>query len=205
MTIEYFDIYNENMEFIGTKPRSEVHKKGYWHKSFQCWFVFKEADKQYILFQRRHAAKDTYPNLLDISSAGHLSAGERLEDGVRELEEELGVKVLYSDLIPLGVIVEQKREDYFIDNEFANVFLYNCKIPMEKFKLQAEEVTGMFKLELEKVIALFEGEVKAVRAEGYEINEAGENRTRDILVSIKDFVPHGHSYYKKILNSCLRW
>lgn len=199
--MEYFDIYNDKMEHIGTKPRTEVHKKGYWHKSFQCWFIFKEDEKEYILFQRRHEAKDTYPNLLDISSAGHLSAGESLEDGVRELEEELGVKVSFEELKPMGVIIEQKQEEYFIDNEFANVFLYNCKTPMESFELQAEEVTGMFKLEIDQVLDLFEGRLENIKAEGYELKENGEYNPISISVKEKDFVPHDLSYYKKILVS----
>lgn len=201
MSVEYFDIYNENMEQIGTKPRSEVHKKGYWHKSFQCWFIFKENGKDYILFQRRHADKDTYPNLLDISSAGHLSAGESLEDGVRELQEELGVKVEYSELVSLGVIVEQKKEDYFIDNEFANVFLYHCKTPMAEFKLQVEELTCIFKLKINEVIKLFEGSIQSVAAEGYELNENGEMKLNNIEVSLEDLVPHAFSYYEKVLNA----
>lgn len=198
MSKEYFDIYNENMEHIGTELRSVVHKKGYWHKSFQCWFVFKEDQKNYILFQRRHADKDTYPNLLDITSAGHLSVGEKVEDGVRELEEELGVKVSYEDLIPLGVIVEKKTEENFIDYEFANVFLYHCKIPIESFKLQAEEVTGIFKLSLEDVVELFEGKINNAKADGYMIDDRGEKKPISLEIAIKDFVPHDISYYRKV-------
>lgn len=205
MSIEYFDIYDENMKHIGTEPRSQVHKKGYWHKSFQCWFIFKENGKDYILFQRRHAEKDTYPNLLDISSAGHLSAGESLEDGVREIYEELGVKVKFEELIPLGVIVEQKEENYFIDREFANVFLYNSSIPMDKFKLQQEEVTGIFKLELEKVVQLFEGKISNIKAEGYELKSSGEYCAVSLSAAIEDFVPHDSGYYNKIFSSAKKY
>jgi isopentenyldiphosphate isomerase len=200
MAAEYFDIYNESMELIGTELRSEVHKHGYWHKSFQCWFIVKENEKNYILFQRRHSSKDTYPNLLDVSSAGHLSAGEKIEDGVRELEEELGIAVKYDELIPLGVIIEKKMEEYFIDNEFANVFLYYCEIPMEEFRLQAEEVTGMFKILTADLIELFEGNVQSIEANGYELDESGKNKELDLHVCVKDFVPHCLDYYMKIFN-----
>lgn len=200
MSEEYFDIYDEKMKHIGMEKRSIVHKKGYWHKSFQCWFVFEEDNKEYILFQRRHKDKDTCPNLLDITSAGHLSAGERVEDGIRELEEELGVKVSYEELIPLGVIVEQKAEETFIDNEFANVFLYKCKIPMENFTLQKEEVTGMFKLPLKGASDLIEGSIKSLEAEGYIIDESGKRKYVTLEVSKEDFVPHDLSYYRKVFS-----
>ncbi|MCM8710252.1 NUDIX domain-containing protein [Clostridium sp. SYSU_GA19001] len=200
MCEEYFDIYNERMEHIGTELRSVVHKKGYWHKSFQCWFVFKENNKDYILLQRRHPEKDTYPNHLDITSAGHLSAGEEVKEGIRELKEELGVHVSFENLIPLGVIKEQKSEESFIDNEFANVFLFNCNIPMESFKIQAEEVTGMFKISLKHIIELFEGSADYVRAEGYEVNDEGCKIPLSFDAAIKDFVPHDLKYYKKIFH-----
>lgn len=35
MKKEFLDIYNENMEWIGTEERSVVHSKGYWHKTFR--------------------------------------------------------------------------------------------------------------------------------------------------------------------------
>lgn len=205
MSEEYFDIYNEKMENIGTERRSVVHKRGYWHKSFQCWFVFKENGKDYILFQRRHKDKDTYPNLLDITSAGHLSAGERVEDGVRELEEELGVKVRYEDLISLGVIVEQKEEETFIDNEFANVFLYKCEIPMEDFKLQKEEVTGMFRLSLDEAFDLLEGRVKSAEAQGYVVDEDEERKSVTWKVSMEDFVPHDLKYYRRVFEEAKKY
>lgn len=200
MNEEYFDIYNEKMEHIGIEKRKLVHKKGYWHKSFQCWFVFKEDNKNYILFQKRHKDKDTYPNLLDITSAGHLITGENIKDGIREIEEELGVKVKYEDLISLGIMIEQKSGENFIDNEFANVFLYNCKIPMENFKLQKEEVTGMFKIPLDEAKALLEGEIKSLKAKGYVISENEEKSFITLEASVNDFVPHNLSYYKMVFD-----
>lgn len=201
MKQEYFDIYNGDMEHIGTELRSEVHKKGYWHKSFQCWFVFKEGFDKYILFQKRHACKDTYPNLLDITAAGHLSAGETVADASRELKEELGVCVDFNDLIPVGIVREEKIEDSFIDREFGNVFLYLCDIPMENFKLQADEVVGMYKVKLKDAMLLFNEEQESIAIEGYIVNEAGSKYSSNIEVSIEDFVPHNLSYYNNILQA----
>ena len=201
MKQEYFDIYDENMEPIGTELRSEVHKKGYWHKSFQCWFVCKEDSEEYILFQKRHADKDTYPNLLDITAAGHLSAGETVEDASRELEEELGITVDFKELIPVGVIKEDKVEDSFMDREFGNVFLYCCHIPMDNFKLQADEVVGMFKAKLKDAIMLFDNKLDYITVDGYETNFSGERHYVKLKVSLKEFVPHDLSYYNEILQA----
>jgi isopentenyldiphosphate isomerase len=201
MKQEYFDIYNENMEHIGTELRSIVHKKGYWHKSFQCWLVCKEGSEEYILFQKRHVDKDTYPDLLDITAAGHLSAGETVQDASRELKEELGIAVDFKELQPLGIFKEEKVEINFIDREFGNVFLYCCEMPMEDFTLQADEVVGMFKAKLKETIMLFHKKQDNIIIEGYEINASGSKKKANLKVSLKDFVPHDLSYYNKVLKA----
>jgi isopentenyldiphosphate isomerase len=201
MRQEYFDIYNENMEHVGTELRSVVHKKGYWHKSFQCWFVCKEGSEEYILFQKRHADKDTYPNLLDITAAGHLSAGETVEDASRELQEELGIAVDFKELQPLGIFKEEKVEINFIDREFGNIFLYCCEMPVEDFTLQADEVVGMFKAKLKETIMLFHKKQDSIIIEGYEINVLGSKKKVNLKVSLKDFVPHDLNYYNKVLEA----
>jgi isopentenyldiphosphate isomerase len=201
MKQEYFDIYNENMEHVGTELRSVVHKKGYWHKSFQCWFVCKEGSEEYILFQKRHADKDTYPNLLDITAAGHLSAGETVQDASRELQEELGIAVDFKELQPLGIFKEEKVEINFIDRELGNVFLYCCEMPMEDFTLQADEVVGMFKAKLKETIMLFHKKQDSIIIEGYEINASRSKKKVNLKVSLKDFVPHDLNYYNKVLEA----
>ncbi|MDF2939105.1 MAG: hypothetical protein K0Q90_4478, partial [Paenibacillaceae bacterium] len=95
---ENFDIFDEHMNHIGTASRQEAHAQGLWHRTFHCWVLRKGSAGWEILLQLRHKDKDTFPGLLDVSSAGHLLAGELVEDGVRELEEELGIGVPYPEL-----------------------------------------------------------------------------------------------------------
>ncbi|WP_372454640.1 NUDIX hydrolase, partial [Priestia aryabhattai] len=77
---------------------------GLWHQTFHCWIYRVVNDQIEMLFQKRHPQKDTCPDLLDITSAGHLLASEQPCDGVRELEEELGLSVSFEELDKLGVI-----------------------------------------------------------------------------------------------------
>ena len=67
--MEYLDILDENGNKTGeSRPRSEVHSKGYWHKGIHVWII--NSNKE-LLVQRRSANKDVYPNKLHISVAGH--------------------------------------------------------------------------------------------------------------------------------------
>ena len=99
---ELFDVYDEALNHIGVKARAAVHRDGDWHQVFHCWVIGRDADGgSFVILQKRAPNKD-YPGKIDISAAGHLEAGETVRDGVREIEEELGLQVGFEDLIPLG-------------------------------------------------------------------------------------------------------
>ena len=98
MSEELFDILDENGNPTGkTKPRSEVHREGDWHKVVHIWMINEKGE---VLLQRRCATKDSSPNMLDISSAGHLSAGDDSINGaIREIKEELATDIKVGSLI----------------------------------------------------------------------------------------------------------
>jgi isopentenyldiphosphate isomerase len=197
---EYLDIYNEAEEYIGTAPRSKVHKMGYWHKTFQCWFTLEENGKQYILFQKRCKDKDTYPLLFDITSAGHLAAGEDLKQGIREIKEELGRDVEYSELLPIGVLKKKNVEWNLKDFEFAHIFIFKSNMPLVNYKLQREELTALVKLELKSAIELFNNKVNQVRLSGIAFDEKGIYKKIEYEVTKESFVPHGDKYYNLVFN-----
>ncbi|RFU66644.1 NUDIX hydrolase [Peribacillus glennii] len=91
MGTEIPDIYDSEMNHRDVCERGEVHQKGYWHKSFHCWFYQIENGAVFLLFQKRDWRKYIFPGLLDITAAGHLEAGERPEQGIREIHEEVGL------------------------------------------------------------------------------------------------------------------
>src|SRR3712207_9300793 len=73
--------------------KSEAHRRGLWHRCFHCWIVGEDSGGPYLLVQRRDATKDTWPGCLDVTAAGHLQSGEEpLSGGLREIEEELGLR-----------------------------------------------------------------------------------------------------------------
>lgn len=198
---EYLDIYNEAEEYLGIAPRSEVHKMGHWHNTFQCWITIEEKGAKYILFQKRCEDKDTYPLLFDITSAGHLAAGETLEQGIREIKEELGLDVEYNKLFSIGVLKKKNIEWNLKDFEFAHVYLYESNIHLTSYKLQKEELTALVKLELKSAIELFNNKVDLVRLIGITFDEKGGYSEVEYEVRKDSFVPHGDDYYNLIFTA----
>src|SRR3954469_2867720 len=91
---ELFDLYTSEGEPLGrTKARALVHRDGDWHRSVHVWVVLQSAAGPCVLFQRRSTAKDTWPGVLDVAVAGHLRAGETVDDALREAEEEIGLSL----------------------------------------------------------------------------------------------------------------
>ncbi|MEM7274044.1 MAG: NUDIX domain-containing protein [Actinomycetota bacterium] len=99
---ERLDIVTATGAPLGDATRAEVHRDGRWHNVFHC-LVIRSGRPARVVLQRRHRSKAAFPGLLDLSATGHLIAGERPIDGVRELNEELGTSASPGDLTPIGV------------------------------------------------------------------------------------------------------
>ena len=191
---ELFDIYDENMRHLGTKPREEVHRDGDWHKVFHCWVIYRDdAGDDWMILQKRAPDKDTYPNMLDVSVGGHYEAGETIVDGVREMEEELGLKIDFDDLVPAGTRVSVARGETFVDHQFADVFFYICDQPLQDYAYQEEEITGLIALSIREGMALLTGECDAL-----EVPAAGF-ATPTITIKCDDFIATQDAYFYKAL------
>ncbi|MFU2014175.1 NUDIX hydrolase [Peribacillus butanolivorans] len=199
MENEMLKVFDADRKQIGVATREEVHRIGYWHEVFHCWFVSREAGVDYIYLQHRCAMKKDYPNLLDITAAGHLLAHETIYDGVREIKEEIGIDVSFAELVPLGIIEYHVTKENFIDKEIANVFLYESTQCFNDFTLQKEEVSGMVKVELDDFEDLWAGTKEEVNIQGFEINQDDHRMMIDQYVGRDKFVPHEVSYYKSII------
>lgn len=145
--IEYFDVLTRTGEKTGIcKPRGDVHRDGDYHRAVHVW-IYSESTQE-LLLQKRADCKDSWPGCWDISSAGHISAGDSsLVTAQRELEEELGI-VLPKDAFEMLFIFLQEcvtNDGDFINNEFNDVYLVTTldPIPLEAFTLQESEVSAV--------------------------------------------------------------
>ena len=139
--MEIIDVINENGEVIGTKDRKQIYIDGDLHRTVHIWVI--NSNKE-ILVQKRSPKKDTYPGLWAISTAGHISSGDNsIETALRELKEELGIKVTERELEFLFSI---RRNDTMGDlkiNTLDDVYLVQADLDVENTKLQFSELTDI--------------------------------------------------------------
>ena len=200
---ELLDILDETGRPTGeVAPKSEAHRLGLWHRCFHCWISGTDPEGDYLIVQRRAAGKDTWPGYLDVTAAGHLAAGEETLDGLREVEEELGLRVEPEKLVPLGTRRVEQEIPGGLDREFHDVFLLLDPTPPANLRLQAEEVESVLRLDLDGVESLYEaGSAPAKEYAGARAPTAKASITR---VSLAEFVPHEDQHLRRVAEAARR-
>lgn len=154
---ELLDVFDENNEPTGEAlPRSEVHKRGLWHRSAH---VFVVNSKNETLLQLRSKHKKDYPSEWDVSVAGHIEAGDSpIDTAIREVWEEIGLELGNADL---EFIYTQKRNAItpkvnYTNNEFIYVYLTRQDLDPEQIKLDPMEVERVEYFSKERVLDMLE-------------------------------------------------
>lgn len=203
---ELLDVYDEDMNPLGTADKAQVHREGLWHKAFRCWVIRRTPDKKCkVWLQLRSKDKQLYPNLLATSAAGHLRHGEQNRDGIRELEEELGLKTSKDKLVKLFTSKKSYRDDHIIDNEFNPTYLCETQTEFSELKLQPQEVDGIFEFELEDLQNMFNRKIDKIFSSGLTKDENGNMIYQTGYFRHHDFVPHDDAYYQKVFNTIKRY
>jgi isopentenyldiphosphate isomerase len=146
---ELIDIVDESGNYTGeTCLKSEAHKHGYFHPTVHIWIYTSDGK---ILLQKRALTKKVFPGLWDISVAGHIAAGEKIEiAALREVEEEIGFTIAPENLIKIGTRIHQvNHANGIIDNEFHHVFISELTISVDQLIIQESEVAELKLFELE--------------------------------------------------------
>ena len=184
--LEFFDILDEKGNKTGRiKERSLVHEDGDIHGTVHIW-IRRKTEKGYdLLLQKRSKQKDSFPGCYDISSAGHISAGdEPLETALRELEEELGIKAEPEQLKKVCMHEGSMNGNFygreFKNHEISTVYMYEETVDITKLKLQKEEVEEVMWMDQEELIQkAYEIAVERYAAVGVD--------TEQVLKTMQDF------------------
>lgn len=142
---EMIDICNEYGAPTGmARPRTEVHALGLWHRTVHVW-ILDHAGK--ALLQQRSLRKENHPGLWDISSAGHIDAGESsLQAALREVSEELGLALEAGCLVKIGENADEQilLEGAYIDREFHDIYVAHiAPVQLEQIRFRDGEVQAI--------------------------------------------------------------
>ena len=164
---EMLDVVDPTGEPIAMRSRSSVHSEGHWHQVFHCLVARSGLPARVLLQRRRHSSR-AFPGLLDLSVTGHLRAGERPVDGIRELREEMGLTIDPARLVRLGrrLLADDRGEG--LNREIAHVYLLTDDTPLEQLQLDFDEVAGFVEVAVLDVLAMLDDptvEVSAVEVD----------------------------------------
>lgn len=172
---ELIDIVDLNGTPTGkTCLKSFAHKNGILHASVHVWFYTTE---QKLLIQKRKETKDVYPNLWDVSVAGHIGSGETpISAAIREVKEEIGLNVTQEELSYLCIWEDKHHHDHGImDHEIHYLYIAELKTKLSQLSIQKEEVAAIQLMDLKEFETSFTNK--------------------------ETFVPHPNTYYQYIINT----
>ena len=179
--MELINIYNENHQYLGICEKGLAHKLGLWHETFNGIIVNKE--NKSIIFQIKNANHNRVHDMdkIDISVGGHYQAGEKIEDGIREIKEESGIEIDFKDLVYIGErqVSTIVKEDYIV-REFQKIFIVPYNGSITNLKCQDDEVNGFIEIKIDDCIDLFLKDKTSI--------VGIDNNKNNIEVSLKKFV-----------------
>lgn len=179
---EYIDVVDKHGKPTGqTELKSVIHTKGYYHHTAHVWFYTANGT---ILLAQRSAKKAICPLLWAVSVAGHIDAGETAKQAaIRETKEEIGLTILETDLLEIGIFECFKTYDNAIkDNEFHNTFIAKLQVDISDLIPQEEEVEAL------KLVSF----------------ETFENLINTIENNGNHFVPSNKAYYEFVLQQIIK-
>lgn len=169
---ELIDVLNENGIKTGEiLPRSEVHKRGLWHRAIVVAIV---NEKNQILIQQRSFHKDKNAGMWDISVAGHIGTGQdALSAATREINEEVSVNLGYHvDIKDFRYIFSYRKEqifsEYNIERQFYDFFILRQNgVKAENIEIQESEVEQVKFVTISELNTMIENKEIVERDEVY--------------------------------------
>ena len=139
---EYIDIVTKKGEPTGkTALKSKAHQNGWYHNTIHVWLYTLKGE---ILLQQRSHKKIIHPLLWDVSTAGHIDAGESfIEAALRETKEEIGLQLQQENLQKIGAFLHETDYGDIQDNEFHQVYIAELKADISQLQPQEAEVEAL--------------------------------------------------------------
>lgn len=135
---ELIFVVDEENNSLEPMPRDQVHKNGIWHRTTDILVLNSQGE---LLCEKRSMAKDVSPGEWESIFGGHTLAGEDdLESAIKEIEEELGLKVKGEELKFFKTVKVSDREKNFQHNTFKSVYLLKFDGDLSDINFEEEEI-----------------------------------------------------------------
>lgn len=155
ITDEFLNIIDDNDRITNnSKPRSLVHRDGELHPTVHVWLIRRKDMGIYVLLQKRSHIKDIYPDLWDVSSAGHVRQNQDYGvTAIKETREELGLEITREKLEFLGFKRNSHIEENIRDNELTAIFMCRGDIDDSMLNPNPAEVSETSWAEIDELLS----------------------------------------------------
>lgn len=180
-TKEYIDIYDKDEHLLGYCEKDKAHELGYWHRVFGCVIYNNKKNKVFFQLKNPNHNKVNNKPLLEITAGGHLTSGETLKQGIREIKEETGFDVDYKELkfIEKRTCNKKIKRNHII-REFQYYYSIDLNIDVEEFKdYDKEEVLSFIELDIYETLKLLNKKVNSIKGK--------DDNGKIIKIGLKDF------------------
>ena len=184
------------------KPRAAIHLDGDWHQAFHCWILRGPPGLEEIVLQRRSLARTRSTGCWDATAAGHWRFGETAEQAAREIAEELGLDVSFGQLAFRGT--EQAIGQFpngLVDREHHRVYVLRCDLPLDAYRPDPLEVSGLAAFDARALIDLVAGNLPLLDAsEAVRVAASGTVKPRNSRIRKADLVPYSAARLQRLLH-----
>lgn len=144
---EYLDIVNDYNKITGEiATKSHIHQQGIWHREVACWIMNLEGK---ILVQKRAKTKQFGAGKWDIT-AGHIKSAETpVKAMIREIEEEIGIKVKEEELELFNIV--KRKGITTTNNTFQYQYFIYINKKIEELTIDAKEVETVKYITIEEL------------------------------------------------------
>lgn len=176
------------------KPRDEAWRNGDWIGTFNLWII-QTVPEPAIVYQIRSAKSSWAPNKLDVSAGGHYHAGETINDGLREVKEELGRHYDKNELTYIGrkLHVSPDTKGNMRQNVVDISFIIDNS-PLQTYTLEKNEVYAICVCPIEELLNVHENSETSFIAKG--LNNNGQ--AVEVKVTKASFPYNWDNYHYKI-------
>lgn len=143
--MEKWDVYDESGNLTGyTKTKADIWTCEEYHLGASLWLINLKGD---LLIQKRAASKRRHPNVW-CNIGGSVVSGENSRQGcVREVEEEVGIKLNAKDL----VFLQRERFETIINDDYVLIYDF----PIENVVIKSDEVSEVKWASIDEIKYLF--------------------------------------------------